>query len=102
MPKTVKHFSWANSFQTVNAIKQFLDAPISLRKRSLYSGNINNFTSILALPVPIPNEEKGLKALKGLHKTFRGTTKKCENKNLIFISIQLSEMNRTGTGVKHI
>ena len=33
--------------------------------------------------------------LKGLHKTFWGTTKKCENKNLIFISIQLSEMHET-------
>ena len=32
---------------------------------------------------------------KGLHKTFRGTTKKCEKKkfNSIFISVQLSEMN---------
>ena len=32
--------------------------------------------------------------LKGPHKTFLGITKKCENKNfnLIFISIQLSEM----------
>ena len=34
--------------------------------------------------------------LKGLHKTFWGTTKKYENKNLIFVSIQLSEMHRTG------
>ena len=32
---------------------------------------------------------------KGLHKTFWGTTKKCENKNLILISIQLSEMHGT-------
>ena len=33
--------------------------------------------------------------LKGLHKTFWGTTKKCEKKkiNWIFISIQLSEMH---------
>ena len=30
--------------------------------------------------------------LWGLHKTFCGTTKKCENKDLIFISMQLSEM----------
>ena len=35
------------------------------------------------------------KGLKGLHKTFWGTTKKSENKNLtqFFISILLSEMN---------
>ena len=32
----------------------------------------------LTLPVPIPDEEKGL---KGLRKTFWGITKKCE-KNL--------------------
>ena len=32
------------------------------------------------------------------HKTFRGTTKKCENKHfkLIFILIQLSEMHAAG------
>ena len=29
--------------------------------------------------------------IKRLHKTFRGTSRKCENKNLIFIWIQLSE-----------
>ena len=48
---------------------------------------------ILTLLVPILDKEK-----KGLHKTFWGTTKKCENKkiNLIFISIQLSEMQGTG------
>ena len=36
-----------------------------------------------------------LKGLKDLHKTFWGTTKKCENKNLklIFILTQLSEMH---------
>ena len=34
---------------------------------------------MLTRPVPIPDEEK--KLLKGLHKTFWGTTKKCENKN---------------------
>ena len=36
--------------------------------------------------------------LKGLYKTFWDTTKKCENKNLslIFILIQLSEMNGAG------
>ena len=34
--------------------------------------------------------------LKGRHKTFWGTTKKCENKNLInFFLIQLSEMHGT-------
>ena len=33
----------------------------------------------LTLPVTIPNQETGI---KDLHKTFRGTTKKCENKNL--------------------
>ena len=27
---------------------------------------------------------EGLKGFKGLHKTFRSTTKKCENENLIF------------------
>ena len=32
---------------------------------------------------------------KGLYKTFWDTSKKCENKNLIFISIQLSEMHCT-------
>ena len=46
---------------------------------------------ILTLPVPTPDEERKLtlifmKALKGLRKTFRGTTKKCENIfKLIFI-----------------
>ena len=33
----------------------------------------------LTLPVPIPDEETGIKDFR---KTFRGTTKKCENKNL--------------------
>ena len=48
---------------------------------------------ILTLLVPILDKEK-----KGLHKTFSGTTEKCENKknNLIFISMQLSEMQGTG------
>ena len=34
----------------------------------------------------------------GLHKTFRGITKRCENKyfKLIFILIQLSEMHMAG------
>ena len=42
--------------------------------------------------------ERFYEGLKGLHKTFWGTTKKCEKKkiNLIFISIQLSEMHWTG------
>ena len=37
---------------------------------------------------------KALKGLKGFHKTFWDTTKKCENKkfNLTFISLQLLEM----------
>ena len=34
--------------------------------------------------------------LKGLHKTFWGTTKKCENKNSSLFSVQLSEMQGTG------
>ena len=38
---------------------------------------------------------KRFEGLKGLHKTFWGTTKKCENKNLIVISIELSEMHGT-------
>ena len=68
----------------------------------------------LTLPVPIPAKEKKLrkknfffqtslqclkrfhKDLKGLRKTFSGTTKKCENENLIFISIKPSEMHGTG------
>ena len=69
----------------------------------------------LTLLVPIPDEEKKIKlnfyfhtplfwclkrfyqGLKGLYKTFWGTTKKCDNKNLtlIFIWIQLSEMHGT-------
>ena len=35
----------------------------------------------LTLPVPI-SEKKEKITLKGLHKTFWGTTKKCENTNL--------------------
>ena len=36
--------------------------------------------------------------LKGLHKIFQDTTKKCENKNFmfIFVLIQLSEMRGVG------
>ena len=34
--------------------------------------------------------------LKGLHKTFWGTTKKCENKNSSLFSVQLSEMQGAG------
>ena len=37
--------------------------------------------------------------MEGFHKTFRGTIRKCENKNLsyiIFILIQLSEMHGVG------
>ena len=54
---------------------------------------------LLALPALIPDKEKKInlnfyshtslwclkmfyEGLKGLHKTFGGTTKKCENKNL--------------------
>ena len=68
---------------------------------------------MLTLPVPISDKEKRIKVnfyfhaslwylkrfyegIKDLHKTFWGTTKKCENKNLIFVSIQLSEMHGTG------
>ena len=38
------------------------------------------------------------KGLKGLHNTFRGTAKKCKNKNfkLISILIQFSEIHRAG------
>ena len=48
----------------------------------------------LTFPVPIPDVE----VLKGLHKTFRGTAKKCEDKNFtflfskFFITIQILEM----------
>ena len=28
-----------------------------------------------------------MKALKGLHKTFWGTTKKCENENLVYLEL---------------
>ena len=55
---------------------------------------------MLTLPVPISDKEKRIKVnfyfhaslwylkrfyedIKDLHKTFWGTTKKCENKNLI-------------------
>ena len=48
--------------------------------------------TILSLNVPIPDKKKKLTeifiltllcgASEGLHKTFQGTTKKCENKNL--------------------
>ena len=40
--------------------------------------------------------ERFYEGLKDHLKTFWGTTKKCENKNLTFISIQLSEMHGTG------
>ena len=39
-------------------------------------------------------------SLEGLHKGFWDTTKKSENINLIFISIQLSEMHGTGGTVE--
>ena len=66
--------------------------------------------NVLTLPVPIPYEEKKInyfrfslrclkrfyERLKALHKTFKGTTKKCKNKDLIFILIQLLEMLGTG------
>ena len=57
----------------------------------------------LTLPVPIPDVE----VLQGLHKTFRGTAKKCEDKNFtflflkIFITIQLLEMHGS-LRVKHL
>ena len=41
--------------------------------------------------------ERFYEGLKGLHKTFWGITKKCENKNLIyFLFMPISEMNGTG------
>ena len=60
---------------------------------------------VLTLPVPIPDEEKTVKlnfyfhtslwclnrfyeGPKGLHKTFRHTAKKCENKNLTYFLFQ--------------
>ena len=66
--------------------------------------------NVLTLPVTIPYEEKKInyfrfslrclkrfyERLKALHKTFKGTTKKCKNKDLIFILIQLLEMLGTG------
>ena len=39
---------------------------------------------------------EGLKDLKGLHKTFWGTTKKCENKNLTQFSFQYNFQKWTG------
>ena len=44
-----------------------------------------------------PIKKPAAESLKGLRKTIWGTTKKCENKNfnLIFISMQLSEMRGT-------
>ena len=49
----------------------------------------------LTLPVLIPDEEK--KGLKDLHKTFWGTTKKCENKILsLFLLIKFSKMHGEG------
>ena len=44
-------------------------------------------SEMLNLPVPCNSEsstEIKIKTLKGIHKTFCGTTKKCENKNLTY------------------
>ena len=39
---------------------------------------------------------EGLKGLKGLHKTFWGTTKKCENKNLNLFLLFVRDWDRKG------
>ena len=45
---------------------------------------------------------KDLEGLKGLHKTFRGTTKKCENKGYVIFYLKLlSEIHGT-RGVNEI
>ena len=56
------------------------------------------FTQLLILNFSTTGLDEERKDLKGLHKTFWGTTKKCQNKKfkLIFILIELSEMRDTG------
>ena len=68
---------------------------------------------MLTLPVPIPDEEKKIKlnfyfhtslwclksfyeGLKGLHKTFWGTAKKCDNKTLTWFLFQYNFQRCTG------
>ena len=84
------------------------------RRKSDAIWQINDWLlSFLTFPVPRRREKVNLnfyfhtslwwfkgfyEGLKGLHKTFWGTTKKCENTNfkLIIILIQLSEMHGAG------
>ena len=70
-----------------------------LRKFAILTGKHQSWNFFSTLSVPVPDKVKKIKlnfyfhtsfwclkkfyeGLKGLHKTFRGTTKKCENKNL--------------------
>ena len=78
------------------------------------SANGRDWTCLLTLPIAIPDEEKKLnfyfvllcgaskgflKALKAsLHKTFWGTTKKRENKNLTQFLFQYDFQKLHGTG----
>ena len=54
-----------------------------------------NLGSVLTFSASCISESCIKIKIKGLHKTFWGTTKKCENK-LIFILLQLSEMHGPG------
>ena len=93
-------------WQSIFLLKVVKGRPASLRLLTAY------IKLKLTLNVPIPDKVKKIKlnfyfhtslwclkrfheGLKGLHKTFWGTTKTCENKNLthFFFSIQLSEMS---------
>ena len=62
----------------------------NLQQREKIKSNVYFHTSLWCL-------KRFYESLKGLHKTFCDTTKKCENKNLIkfFIPIKLSEMHGT-------
>ena len=92
--------------------KKILKNMIVIKKPQHYR---TRFCYQLTLPVPIPDEERNFnfyfrlslwclkrfyEDLEGLHKTFWGTTKKCDYKifKLIFILIKLSEMH--GAGLK--
>ena len=87
------HFS-GNNFRRGISGQNIAIWPFSASLRALIHAKY-----ILKLPVPIPDEKKKIKlnfyfhtslwclkkfykGLKGLHKTFWGPTKKCENKNL--------------------
>ena len=70
-----------SEFEWINYFLLPFNHQESMGKRLLFQVEQLLINSLkLILPVSIPGEEKKLK--KGLHKTFWGTAKKCENKHL--------------------